>query len=520
MQRWLIMGLLLLAAVCFSCSKKSGGNGGDGDGGDDTNPPGPDITVGESIKIDGYDDVKKYNVAIAAISLAVDPLGRWAVAYYKQSDQAQGPCTNPITGGGSTQISLTSIYYATFGDTGDNLLKQEVTSDDANKLKATFLPGISLVFNQANVPLIAYLGGTEPSQCCGGGDLMQAYRDGNWSIRNISNVSNNPNNFQDSADAPAGTDPNHSNADDPGYNNCPLGQNLCDTGDTVGLYPSQAVAPTSGTVGIVYKDMHLCYAITDVDDADVNIASMVDTNSPPSHEWIDLGRGGGYYSKLVYDNNDVPAVAFYNGKWGGGMINFSRKETDHWPWNYCEHDTDCSNGQICAFTRCATVVEKDIPGLPEGSLSLVIDNTGRYLLAYFNSHTKHLVFAHSEDGKTWSSGEIDTDGSTGKFPSVLVDPTTGNPMIVYYRCGETGDGLSCNDDRDGLRLAVFVGTYPGDLTTKSKWKKYREEKFPFSAGFEGRFASAAIQSDGTIGVAYLYVDQTQRVLVFRTIKFP
>ena len=519
MQRCWIIGLLFFAAICFSCSSKSnnGGNGGGG-GGDGTNPPGPDITVGNAITIDDVETATS-GVAPASISLAATPDGQWAVAYYRAGQLVPNGCTVPITGGGFTPDMLDEVSYAWFDGANWNL-------ESVDQIHSSFLGGISLVFNKASPAqaLIAYLGGPDSQQCCGGSKLIQASRDttGNWVISNPPIVSS-------SGQAASGTDPAHPDINDPGHYNCPVGQNLCDTGDMVGLWPSQAVAP-DGTIGIVYKDLHLCYAITDVDNSDVELAYTNGTNW--AHEWIDLGRGGGSYSRLVYDSNNVPAATFYNGTIGS--IFFSKRGASQWPWDYCgKFGTQqyqclpgytCDNGGSQPSMRCGIEVATNVSGLPEGSLSLAIGPDGSYLLAHFDPKNFNLVFSYSTDGVTWQSGAIDTDGSIGKFPNILIDPKTKNPIVVYYRCGDYTDGLNCNPNSDGLRLAVFVGNYPGDLTTKAKWKRYDEQYFPFDkSATDGSFASAAIQPDRTIGVAYLYTytdsTGTHKYLMFRTITF-
>ncbi len=510
MQRCWIIGLMFFAAICFSCSSKSNNGGNGGGGGDGTNPPGPDIVVGDPITVDDVETADS-TVTPASISLAPTPDGQWAVAYYRAGQLVPNGCTAPITGGGFTPDMLDEVSYAWFD--GANWNRETV-----DQIHSSFLGGISLVFNKANPAqaLIAYLGGPDSSQCCGGSKLIQASRiaASNWNISNPPIVSS-------SGQAASGTDSN-------GIPNCPEDQNLCNIGDMVGLWPSQAVAP-DGTIGIVYKDLHLCYAITDVDKSDVELAYTNGSNW--AHEWIDLGRGGGSYSRLVYDSNNVPAVAFYNGPIGS--IFFSKRGASQWPWDYCgKFGTQqyqclpgytCDNGGSQPSMRCGIEVATNVSGLPEGSLSLAIGPDGSYLLAHFDPKNFNLVFSYSTDGVTWQSGAIDTDGSIGMYPNVMIHPTTKKPVVVYYRCGDYTDGLNCNMNSDGLRLAVFVGNYPGDLTTKAKWKRYDEQYFPFDkSARDGSFASAAIQPDGTIGVAYLYSwvnssSVTQNIIRFRTI---
>jgi hypothetical protein len=494
MRRWWIIGILFLSAVCFTCSNKGNSSNNNNNDGDDTNPPGPEIDIGTPVVIDETNTASS-KVAVASIGLSVTPDKQWAVAYYRNGVVNETGCTTPITGGGSTSEMQDEVWYASFDGTNWN-------SELVDTIHSVFLGSISLVYNNTNQAFIAYLGGPDGNRCCGGSKLIQANRvsSNNW-------VSNQV--VTSSHDALAG-------------NNCPAMQTICDVGDLVGLWPYQAVSPDGTIIGIVYQDAHFCYGMSDVIKADAELYTS--GGSTPQHEWIDPGRGGGNYNRLVYDASNVPAVVFYNVN-SPGSIYFSKRGAGQWPWDYCDNSTPCQTGYTCYQNRCGMEVVKNVGSLPEGSLSLIVDSQGRYLLAYFDTNNNILKIAHSADGVTWKSGTIDSNGSTGMYPSIMMNPATNKPVIVYYRCGETTDGLDCNYNRDGVRLAVFVGTYPDELTTKSKWRRYDDTYFPLDKdGSDGKFVSAAIQSDGTIGLAYMYswYDQISQSgknkLMFRTIK--
>jgi hypothetical protein len=487
MRRWWMIGMLCLATVCFSCSSKSNGGPNDPDGPDDPPVvPGTDLTVGDLETVDQSD------VIVSSISLATTPDSLWAVAYYKDPNSTTA-CMNHET---PSTVGTTSLYYAR--SNGSSWTPELVaTSNTTNYLTAS-LSGVSLIFDQSDTPLIAYASGAMSGQCCMAGDLVQSSRNGSgvWTPQNL---------VRDSVDAP--------NQDA----NCPVDQNYCTFGDTVGLWPSQARAPNN-TIGIAYQDIHRCWNKDDTDRAD---AEIVLGGNP---EWIDIGRGGGYYNKLAFDSNSVPAVAFWNGK--NGTIYFSKRGTTQWPWDVCTDTTQCQLGYTCDTTngRCVIEVVKNVGGLPEGSLSLGIGWDGRYLLAYYNPSSDNLMLARSEssDGINWQSGSVATDGTTGMYPTILINQAAQKLAIIYYHCHDNENASNCSDDRDGVRLAVFTGVYPDELLTKSKWKKYTLESQLVKNVYDGKFVSAAIQSDGTIGVAYTYTwvvsGDVQKALVFRTVK--
>jgi hypothetical protein len=308
-------------------------------------------------------------------------------------------------------------------------------------------------------------------------------------------------------------------------------QAICDFGDVVGLWPSIARSQDGSTIGVVYRDVHNGYT-KDADDA-ADLEYAFSTGGGWGHEWVDLARGSGDFSSLAFGNDGEPAVAYYNGEVGTtdlkSPILFAKRPWAEWtqPVMPCTTNADCPNGQACAGQecvcttdsqcespmrcidthRCSAVVAALNGGLDEKSISLAVGPDGRYLVAYYDPDAQNLMIAHSEDGKNWSRGIVDSDGNTGKYPSIVILPNTNKPAIAYYRCNVYRPGeTSCDTNDDGPRFAYFKGEYPLDLTSQTKWKKSYVSSTgdADSVAFDGRHISLAVLPDGTIGVAYYY----------------
>jgi hypothetical protein len=478
---------ILLWGICvFVLSCSGGGNGSndggqdgqDGDGGDDGDGTHvPAIRWSERMEVD-------LEQAGLQLDLAATPDNQFAIGYINEGVLVENGCTAPITGGGFTPEMLDQVRYARFDGTA-------WTHEDVAPIKSVFLAGISLAFDPSGVPTIAYLGGPNSSQCCGGSNLIFATRTGasQWTE--------------------TGAVTNSAQAGDGG--NCPIGQNLCNVGDMVGLWPAIVKNPVTGALGAAYRDIHLCYAQSDQDFSDLE---YVYTNGGGfGHEFIDLARGGGDFNSLTFDSTGEPAVATYNGK--SGFIGFSRRQAGTWtPSAACSAapspDTcsdrargDCPEGMTCIKKRCTALIDCVSGSLPDGSISLGVGKDGRFLVAYYDANQKSLRFGHSTDGLQWNTAIIDAAGSNGRSPNLLIDPQSGMPAVVYYRCSDSSSDSNCNRNHDGVRYAYFTGTYPDELLTTNKWKKVTVCED--SAAYDGERVSAAILPDGRIGVAYSYL---------------
>lgn len=501
--------LVLTGMLVAGCSSGNGGGNGDGyDAGEDGDAGGdqaqPKVLVWSNRVV--VDDEQ----AGTQIAIAANPDGQnFGIGYFKHTDET-GTCQNPILGGPPVDVIQDIVRYA-WSDGLENW-----QHEDVDTVATIMLTGVSIAY-QGSTPRIAYLGGTPLGglQICGGTDTIVARRTGPgaWSNDIAVALSN---------EASAGGD-------------CPKMQAICDFGDVVGLWSTLAVA-ADGRLGVIYRDIHNGYDKESDDSSDLEYAET--SGGGWSHEWVDLARGAGSFPALVFGQDGQPAVVYYNGK--SGTINFAKRPWADWTQSSdCTTSADCQNGQTCGSgdclclsdsqcpaprkcvrDRCSPVVAKLETGLPSKSLSMAVGQDGRYLVAYFNVDTRNLMIAHSLDGESWTSGIVDSDGNTGMYPSIVVDPQTGKPGIAYYRCSDYNPNeLKCERAQDGLRYAAFSGSYPAELNQTAKWKKYDVSKE--SAAFDGMFASAAVLPDGRVGIAYhhAWYDQaagmTRLVLAFK-----
>ncbi|HUU02046.1 MAG TPA: hypothetical protein VM425_11425 [Myxococcota bacterium] len=506
--RWiLVFSFLWLTLALAACSGSQNGDDHDGnnvdaDGdagaGDEQQPK--TLTWSTNVEVD-------LEQAGSQLRLAAMPDGQnFAVAYFKNLhceadgdcpiasmsctyNACVGECSTPILGGPPTEVLQDQVRYAwSAGDTWQH--------EDVATVASVMQTGISIAFD-GDTPLIAYLGGTPAGglQVCGGTDAMVARRNGPGSWTEQTAVAT-------SGQAAAGAD-------------CPKMQNICDFGDVVGLWSCLAKAP-DGTIGLVYRDIHNGYTKEASDSSDLEYAFS--SGGGWGNEWIDLARGAASFPSLAFGPDNQPAVAYYTGKYG--MINFATHPwADYTEPKACTTNDDCELGQTCSSNfctcvtdsncpaprqcignRCSAVIDK-IDGLPENSISLAIGQDGRYLVAYFDAEEKNLMIAHSTDGLSWTKGLVDSRESTGMYPSIVVDPQTGQPGIAYYRCSDYSPGdLQCNRNQDALLYTYFTGSYPDELTAQAKWKKSIVSED--SNAFDGMQASAAVLPDGRIGIAY------------------
>jgi hypothetical protein len=484
--------LLALGAWLGACSSGDSPDGGpdardglDGedDGGDEI--AGQQLVFGPPLSVDSQE-------AGAQMALAARPEGSFAVAYFRRVAELS-ECTNPINGGPPVPVLQDQVRYAFLQD-------DSWTHEDVATVETTSLVGIQLLFYQGG-PRIAYLGGAEGLQVCGGTDLMMASRSGAgaWTEAAAVTVSNQ---------APEGA-----------Y--CPKPQGMCDFGDVVGLWPAMAVAP-DGSLGLAWRDIGNGYEKESNDSADLEWARS--TGGGYTFEWVSLGLGAGLYTRMAFDAQSQPAFVTYNGKYGA--ITFAHRDPGasppFRPYQRCSTTADCEPGLTCLeSTYCHQLVHGPVAALPPLSLSLAISPVdGRFLVAFFDPVEKNLMLAHSTDGFTWSKGRIDTDGNTGLSPSLVIDPRTRMPGVAYYRCSNYDPSrLVCNQGQDGVRYRYFQGVYPDELTQQNKWR--RVEVSSDSNATDGAAVSAAVLPDGTVGIAYsyAYVDpvtsQSHSALMFK-----
>ena len=265
--------------------------------------------------------------------------------------------------------------------------------------------GVGLALDKAGTPTLAYTGGPSAAQRCGASDMLVSTVNGSvlGTPRTIAAGSA-------STGMPADQAPN-----------C-AAQNVCNRGDATGYWPSIALDPVSGSLGVAFRDLHFGFAATDTASSDVEFAK----GDGYAVYTVDVARGGGTYARLAFSPTGKAAVVHYIEK--PAAIWIDRETASGW------------------------VSQKLFTGAIGEQLGFAISANGLHALAYFDIARSLLAYKESPDGDTFTAAEdVDRNGVTGNYPSLAFDPD-GNPAIAYYRCGDYGV-TGCQSTMDGLYLA-------------------------------------------------------------------
>jgi hypothetical protein len=267
--------------------------------------------------------------------------------------------------------------------------------------------GVGIALDKSGAPVLAYTGGASGDYRCGASDMMIASVSAGklGTARTIAADSQ-------STGMPANQAVSCS------------AQNVCNQGDATGYWPSIALDPASGALGVAFRDMHYGWADTDKASSDVEFAR----GDAYAVYTVDVSRGGGTYNRLAFSPTGKGAVAHYS--------------LDYQPSVWLDYE-DAQGWQS----------QKLFTGPIREPVAFGIGATGLYAVAYFDSTSKLLMYRDSSDGATWTAAEnIDRDGLTGYYPSLAFDEQ-GNPAVAYYRCGDYNGRDDCDPAKDGLYLA-------------------------------------------------------------------
>lgn len=266
--------------------------------------------------------------------------------------------------------------------------------------------GVGLAFDKAGEPVLAYTGGPTAAIRCGASDMLIAPVSGGV------------------LGAPQTIAPGSASTGMPADQQVSCSaQNVCNQGDATGYWPSVALDPVSGNLGVAFRDLHFGFADTDFNSSDVEFALG------PAYAvyTVDVARGGGTYNRLAFSPAGMAAVVHY----------VESKPTIWLDWQ----------------TAAGWKSQKLFSNKVGEQLGFAISSQGLYALAYHDLNRQTLAYLESADGTTWSKAEdVDRDGVTGNYPSLAFD-TQGNPAIAYYRCNDYGAKDGCHADKDGLFLA-------------------------------------------------------------------
>jgi hypothetical protein len=387
--------------------------------------------------------------ATAAVSFEVQPLGCdgggmqsvAAVAGSKIAFASLAPTakSNPCTTmNGVSEVQLWDVCYAASDGKG-GYAGTVVTSQPY--LAPT---GVGLALDAAGEATLAFTGGGPAKLRCGASELFFAKTAGGAFGAPTSIASGSQS---------AGVVPEQETQ-------C-AAQNVCNSGDATGYWPSIAFGP-AGQPAVVFRDLHFGFATDDFASSDVEYAP----GPGFSKLTIDVARGGGTYLRLAFTPAGKAAVAHYNAD-GTPAVWVNVETGSGW------HSKKVADGKIGE------------------QIGFSVSDEGLFALAYYDEGTSRLRYTESLDGATWSApSNVDLDGSTGFYPSLAFD-AAGDPAIAYYRCNAKGPSEpNCNAAEDGLYLA------------RRKNGKWRVELVRAERGlFEGLYPALAFVS-GKAKVAY------------------
>jgi len=457
-----VLGLgLALALGLAACKKHGNDGGGPGDGGGGTDAGGPCIprvvtwSAPEDVDLAGagFENVLRFNAAgvpwIATMrsapclmtpdctgtSVCIDPITMMMTTMpdtcEPEAQVCQGCC---MFGGNVTRYDNLLYEPNPAGGWMSSMISSEVY---------VRLTGVGFAINPAGDPCVAYtgaVGGIPPMLACGAHDLLYTCRTGGaWTPpTTVITLSATP-------------------------DTCNDGQDACNVGDVTGLWPSLAFSST-GEAGIAYRDQHNGWNMIDQTDADLEVALDGGSGAWASRAPYNA-YGGGLYGTIAFDAAGNPAVA--HDDFGGGVVVTKRDAAGMWT------------------SATVSAIEGD------EHIQLAIDGANWYVLYYTGvaGQGRLTAVTSEDDGVTWTTATIDTDGITGRNPSLRI-MANGKPAVSYYRCSDASS--SCVDSEDSLKFAYYeCGTW---LTTSVEIADDPSTKVAFPA--------LDFDPDGNPGIAY------------------
>ncbi len=212
--------------------------------------------------------------------IAVAPNGTIGAAWMAIEGREDGPCTELGEDPPPPMQIRWAVRYAEFNGTG-------WSAEDVADLRFVGQPpGIDLAFDANSTAILGGMAGDPVVQFryCGVNDAAIYTRTsaGNWTAQTA---------VRNSGEAATG-------------------DAASDFGAVVGYWPALAVA-SNGDVGLAYKDVHAGgIQSDDFRRADLEFAWRRGNAWTPYP--VDFGRGGGQFSKMVFDQEDRPIIMHYN----------------------------------------------------------------------------------------------------------------------------------------------------------------------------------------------------------------
>jgi hypothetical protein len=392
-----LMGAIVACAAVIGCSS------------DGAAPPATTIDGGATTASDASSTtfrVQALEGCGAAGTQAVAAVSGSTVAFASlAATTGEAPCT---TMNGVSQVQVWDVCYAV--SQGQGAYKTSVVTSQPY-LTPT---GVGLAFDPAGEATIAFTGGGPAKLRCGASELYFVTTKGGATGGTFGTPTKVA-----SGSASAALVPDQAA-------NCV--QNICNSGDATGFWPSLAFDP-AGHATVVFRDLHFGFASDDFASSDVEFAP----GPGFSMLTVDVARGGGTYLRLAFTPDGKAAVAHYS--------------ADRSPSIWLDRQTDA--GWASQTVATGPIGEQ---------LGFAVNAKGLFALAYYDQTGARLRYTESPDGATWSApSNVDLDGSTGFYPSLAFD-AAGDPAIAYYRCNAKGPSeSSCDAAHDGLYLARRKG---------------------------------------------------------------
>lgn len=388
--------------------------------------------------------VEELNAGVQ-IDLAISASDEVALAYYVTLPTNTGLCEE--AGFNPPPRLQQAIRLARKGPTED-LWRTETVDEPIIYVSPI---GLSVAYDGAGNPALAYAGGPAISAHCGANDaVLSEWVGGAWSNEVV---------VATSGEATTGSAPS-------------------DSGTVVGYWPALAY-DSSGNPAFAYKDVH--FGTLQRDDTMRADAEFVWRQGGWSHEAVDFGEGAGDYMDLVFDAEGRPVLAYVidveaqdqsrRGVW------ISRRETDG-TW---------TRAQLAAgFVHQRVSIAKDAL-------------TGELAVAYYwpkekAARVRRLLdperFAEATAWQNETIGDVRYD--EGYYPS-LTYAASGELLLAYHRCrSATAAAEGCNPAYEAVILArrEVGGTWRNEVVRSA------------ATGSCGEYTRVGADSTGRIIVAY------------------
>lgn len=175
-----------------------------------------------------------------------------------------------------------------------------------------------------------------------------------------------------------------------------------DVGNAAGSFSSIEVHPSTYAIYVSFYD------------ANSQSLKLAYAQSGDAHTWnvseVDSSLQSGWHNSLALDASGNPLIAYYEAS--NKVLMFAAADSSTPPFNFTATAVDTSGqvGQYC---------------------SLGVDENGQYHISYYDEANRDLKYALF-DGSEWSTQIVAFAGDVGMWSSLVIDPSTNIPHILYF----------------------------------------------------------------------------------------